>query len=204
MLPGFAARKRSGLIPVVFSARASPAPGADDVAVRLLETLGRSGSARGQARGDGEPHLRFRRRESLLITTDVPTVSQITTASRVLPCYSLVLELDLAIIGDLVYQTGPAPFEANQPVRFDPTQAEIADAALRLLRLFERPGALAVLGEQLSRELHYWLLSGRHAGAIRALGAINSHSQWIERAAALLRNHYASRYGSRHWQRSQA
>ena len=40
--------------------------------------------------------------DSLFITTDVPTVSQITTASRVLPYYSLVLELDPAIIADLV------------------------------------------------------------------------------------------------------
>lgn len=129
--------------------------------------------------------------ESLLITTDVPTVSQITNASRVLPYYSLVLELDPAVIGDLVGQIGPAPFQANQPVRVDPTEAEIADAALRLLRLFDRPATLAVLGQQLSRELHYWLLSGRHGGAIRALGVTDSHAQRIARAVALLRNHYA-------------
>ena len=129
--------------------------------------------------------------ESLLITTDVPTVSQITKASRALPYYSLVLELDPAIIADLVGQIGPAPFEADHPVRVDPTEAEIADAALRLLRLFDRPGTLAVLGQQLSRELHYWLLSGRHGGAIRALGVTDSHAQRIARAVALLRTHYA-------------
>ncbi|MBH0236940.1 AraC family transcriptional regulator [Methylobrevis albus] len=129
--------------------------------------------------------------ESLLITTDVPTVSQITRASRVLPYYSLVLELDPAVIGDLVGQIGPAPFEAAQPVRVDPTEAEMADTALRLLRLFDRPATLAVLGPQLSRELHYWLLIGRHGGAIRALGVADSHAQRIARAVALLRAHYA-------------
>src|SRR6187402_1190558 len=35
--------------------------------------------------------------ESLLVTAHVPTVSQITSASRVLPYYSLVLELDPAV-----------------------------------------------------------------------------------------------------------
>ena len=129
--------------------------------------------------------------ESLLITTDVPTVSQITNASRILPYYSLVLELDSTIIADLVGQIGPAPFEADQPLRVDPTETEIADAALRLLRLFDRPGSLAVLGQSLSRELHYWLLSGRHGGAIRALGVTDSHAQRIARAVSLLRNHYA-------------
>lgn len=129
--------------------------------------------------------------DSLLITTDVPTVSQITTASRALPYYSLVFELDPTIIADLVAQIGPVPFEVDQPVRVDPTEAEVADAALRLLRLLDRPGTLAVLGPQLSRELHFWLLSGRHGGAIRALGVIDSHAQRIGRAVAILRRHYA-------------
>ena len=129
--------------------------------------------------------------DSLLITTDVPTVSQITTASRALPYYSLVLELDPAIIGGLVGEIGPAPFEVDRLVRVDPTEAEVADAALRLLRLLDRPGTLAVLGSQLSRELHYWLLSGRHGGAIRALGVTDSHAQRVARAVAMLRAHYA-------------
>ena len=129
--------------------------------------------------------------DSLLITTDVPTVSQITTASRVLPYYSLVLELDPAIIAGRVDEIGPAPFEADRPVRVDPTEAEVADAALRLLQLLDRPGTLAVLGSQLSRELHYWLLSGRHGGAIRALGTVDSHAQRIQRAVAMLRARYA-------------
>ena len=129
--------------------------------------------------------------DSLLITTDVPTVSQITTASRILPYYSLVLELDPAIIAGLVSEIGPTPFEADRPVRVDPTEAEVADVALRLLRLLDRPDTLAVLGPQLSRELHYWLLSGLHGGAIRALGIIDSHAQRVARAVALLRAHYA-------------
>jgi AraC-like DNA-binding protein len=129
--------------------------------------------------------------ESLLITTDVPTVSQITTASRNLPYYSLVLELDATLIAELVGQIGPVPFEADQSVRVDPTEIEVADAALRLLRLLDRPGTLAVLGSQLTRELHYWLLSGRHGGAIRALGVTDSHAQRIARAVAMLRSHYA-------------
>lgn len=129
--------------------------------------------------------------DSLIIATDVPTVSQITTASRALPYYSFVLELDPAIVAELVTQIGPASFEADRPVRVEPTDVEVADAALRLLRLLDRPGTLAVLGRQLSRELHFWLLGGRHGGAIRALGVTDSHAQRIARAVAILRSHYA-------------
>jgi len=128
--------------------------------------------------------------ESLLITTDVPTVSQITMASRTAPYYSLVIELDAAVIADLVGEIGSVPFVADQPVRVDPTESEVADVALRLLRLLERPGTLAVLGRQLVRELHFWLLSGRHGGAIRTLGVTDSHAQRIARAVAILRERY--------------
>ena len=129
--------------------------------------------------------------DSLFITTDVPTVSQITTASRILPYYSLVLELDPVIIAGLVSQIGSVPFETDQPVHVEPTEMEVADTALRLLRLLDRPQTLAVLGPQLSRELHYWLLSGRHGDAIRALGVTDSHAQRVARAVRMLRSHYA-------------
>jgi AraC-like DNA-binding protein len=129
--------------------------------------------------------------ESLLITMEVPTVSQITRASRVAPYYSLVMELDAAIIQDLVVEMGAAPFATGGPVRVDPTEAEVADAALRLLRLLDRPASVPILRDQLLRELHYWLLCGRHGGAIRALGITDSHAQRIGRAVALVRAEYA-------------
>lgn len=71
------------------------------------------------------------------------------------------------------------------------TEAEVADAALRLLRLLDRPRSLAVLGRQLVRELHYWLLAGRHGGAIRVLGAADGHGRRIARAIEMLRAGYA-------------
>lgn len=40
--------------------------------------------------------------DSLLITADVPTVRQITRASAGMPYYSLVFELDPAVIADLI------------------------------------------------------------------------------------------------------
>ncbi len=139
----------------------------------------------------GSSIFNFGTSESLLITKDVPTVSQITQATIVAPYYSLVMELDATVIAGLVSEMGPLPFVADRPVRVDPTEAEVADAAVRLLRLLDRPGALAVLGDQFIRELHFWLISGRHGGAIRALGVIDSHAQRVARAIAILRDRYA-------------
>lgn len=129
--------------------------------------------------------------ESLLVTTDVPTVSQITQASAARPYLSLVVDLDLAVIEELVSQMGSAPFLAGGPVRVDATEDEVADAALRLMRLLDRPASRHVLQEPLIRELHFWLLSGRHGGAIRALGVVDSHAQRIARAVAMIRSDHS-------------
>jgi AraC-like DNA-binding protein len=139
----------------------------------------------------GKETFAFGAGESLLITTDVPTVSQITTASAAKPYYSLVLELDRVVIEALVSEMGGVPFATGGPVRIDPTDVEVAEAALRLLRLLERPDSMPVLKDQYLREIHFWLLSGRHGGAIRALGIMDSHAQRIGRAVSVIRSDFS-------------
>ncbi len=133
----------------------------------------------------------FARGDSLLITADVPSTSRITRASAAEPYYSLALELDPAVIADLVAQMDAPPATAHAPVRVDPTEAEVADAALRLMRLLDRPASLPVLQAQGVRELHYWLLAGRHGDGIRRLGWPDGHVQRVARAVTLLRRDFA-------------
>lgn len=150
-----------------------------------LVVQGRKQVALGSSRYD------FGAGESLLIAADVPTVSQVTHASLAEPYYSFVVELDPATIASLVAEMGAAPFAAGSPVRVDPTEAEVADTADRLIRLLDRPASVPVLGPQLLRELHYWLLSGRHGGAMRALGVTDSHARRVGRAVARIRSDFA-------------
>lgn len=129
--------------------------------------------------------------ESLLITADVPTVSHITQASVATPYLALALELDAAVIAELAGEMrAAAPAEAS-PLRVDATDAEVADAALRLMKLLDRPASLAVLQPSLVREMHYWLLAGRHGAAIRRLGWPDGHAGRVARAVAVLRADYA-------------
>ncbi|MBC7681748.1 MAG: AraC family transcriptional regulator [Ferruginibacter sp.] len=129
--------------------------------------------------------------DSLLITADVPTVSRITRASTAAPYLSLALALDVAVIADLAAQMGAAPGADDVPVRVDATEVEVADAALRLMRLLERPAAVPVLQAPLVRELHYWLLAGRHGAAIRRLGWPDGHAHRVAKAVAVLRAEFA-------------
>ncbi len=129
--------------------------------------------------------------DSLLITADVPTISEITQASIVAPYLAIVFDLDMSLIEELVLEMDTVPSDGGDPIRVDPTEAEVAGAALRLIQLLDRPAAVAVLQRQLLRELHYWLLVGRHGGAIRRLGVTDSHAHRIARAVATIRSDYA-------------
>jgi AraC-like DNA-binding protein len=139
----------------------------------------------------GNRTFTFNAGDSLLITADVPTVSQITRASIAAPYFSLVLDLDPAVIADLAVEMKAAPIADGAPVRHEHTDAEVADTALRLMRLIERPASVPVLRTQLVREMHYWLLTGRHGAAIRRLGWPDGHVQRVARAVAVLRAEFA-------------
>ncbi|TIN21577.1 MAG: AraC family transcriptional regulator [Mesorhizobium sp.] len=90
-----------------------------------------------------------------------------------------------------VLPEAPPPFILRKPVRVEPTDADVADVALRLMRLLDRPFALPVLQGPLLREIHFWLLAGRHGSALRSLGGADGHAQRIARAVAMIRESYA-------------
>jgi AraC-like DNA-binding protein len=139
----------------------------------------------------GNRAFTFSAGDSLLITADVPTMSRITRASIAVPYFSLVLDLDPAVIAELAVEMKAAPIAAGAPVHHEPTDAEVTDAALRLMRLIERPASVPVLHAQLVREMHYWLMAGRHGAAIRQLGWPDGHVQRVARAVAVLRAEFA-------------
>lgn len=118
--------------------------------------------------------------DTLLVTADIPTVSQVTRASLAAPYLALVLELDAALVAELVDQGATAGGAS--------TDADVADAALRMMRLLDRPAAVPVLHAQLVRELHYWLLCG-------AMARQSAH--WAWRPAAPTRSDAPSPWSAR-------
>lgn len=127
----------------------------------------------------------------LLITANALTLSQIVHANGEQPYLALTLELDPALIAELDAQTTRATASDITPVRIARTDADIAETALRLMRLLERPASLPVLHTALVREMHHWLLAGPHGAAIRRLSWSGGHVQRVARAVAVLRSEYA-------------
>jgi len=140
----------------------------------------------------GATSIDFGPGDSLLITADVPTVSQVTRATMAEPYLALVLELDTAVIAELAARIAEEAVDEDLSVRLERTDDDVAAVALRLMRLLDRPNAVSILHAQLVRELHYWLLAGRHGGALRRLGVQDSRSQRLARAVAALRADFAA------------
>tara|TARA_R110002051_G_scaffold65769_3_gene119125 strand:+ start:19872 stop:20783 length:912 start_codon:yes stop_codon:yes gene_type:complete len=129
--------------------------------------------------------------DSMLITADLPTASQIITASEQEPYLALALDLDLQVITDLTTAMEAAPVQAGVSVQTKPTEKEIATSALRMMELLARPESIPILQAQLVREMHYWLLVGQHGPAIRRLGWPDAHIRRVARAVSVLRTEYA-------------
>ena len=139
----------------------------------------------------GNQQLDYAAGDSMLITANQPMVSQIMQASASKPYLSLALDLDLCIIADLVLEMQAQSLSVKPHERAS-TYEQVADTALRLMQLLDRPAALAMLRQQLLREIHYWLLTGLHGAAIRQLGTPDSHVYRIARSVAVLRAEYAN------------
>ena len=141
----------------------------------------------------GSQSFTFNAGDSLLVMADVPTISQVTSASAARPYCALALDLSPPVIADLTTEMVALEEAGDTKVGIEQTDGQLADAALRLMRMLDRPASIPVLQGALIREFHYWLLAGRHGAAIRRLGLPDSQVRRIARAVALLRSHYAQR-----------
>jgi AraC-like DNA-binding protein len=135
----------------------------------------------------GSATLSYGTGDTMIITGNVPMVSRISQASIANPYLALALELDTAVITDLVMRKPQAP--TSQPVA--DTGEDLRDAIGRLIRLLDRPDSLAILNDGLIQEIHHWLLLGHQGHAIRDLGLPDSHARRIARAVAILRAEHA-------------
>lgn len=138
----------------------------------------------------GGRQWQFAAGQSLIVTVDLPAVGRIIRASRAEPYLAVAIELDMAVMRRLMEEMAPRSDPAPQrdaPLFVEDTDEALIDCATRLVRLLDRPEAEPVLRPAIIQEMHYWLLTGPHGGAIRRLAPLDSHAQRIGRAIAVLR-----------------
>ncbi len=130
--------------------------------------------------------------QSAIVSADVPIISRISKASRAEPYLAVAVDLDMSLLLDLSAGMGCSNGAGGVPpsVLMDDTDAAATDCTVRLVRLLERPEAIPTLRPLIMRELHYWLLTGRHGRIVCGIACLDGIAQRIARATAVLRSQF--------------
>ncbi|MFC3079065.1 AraC family transcriptional regulator N-terminal domain-containing protein [Phenylobacterium terrae] len=127
----------------------------------------------------------------LVISVDLPLTGQVIEASPERPYLCVRVDLDPALLNELMLQQPPAPGgESGRGLHLARTTPELADAVARLVRLLERPQDGPVLAPLIRREIHYRLLTGDQAGVVRQIGSPDSRLSQVNRAIAWIRANF--------------
>lgn len=143
----------------------------------------------------GEERYRYDPYHYLLATVELPVVSQIVEATLERPYLSLRLDLDPALVASVMLEASmPSPrsdIGSARAVDVSPLDANLLDAAVRLVRLRDAPPAEArVLVPLVTREIIFRLLVGAQGARLRHIAVMGGHTDRIARAIERLRHDF--------------
>lgn len=135
----------------------------------------------------------------LLVSLDLPVSSCIVDATEEEPHLGLGLIIDPRQLHDVLGRFGngfaDAQAAATVPARglaVARASDDLLDAALRLVRLLDRPQDIAVMAPLLEQEVLYRLLVGPYGARLRQIALAESPSNKVAKAISWLRENYAS------------
>jgi AraC-like DNA-binding protein len=127
---------------------------------------------------------------SMVVTLAMPVTGEVVHASAAQPYLAAGFRLDPAVLAELLLAMPPQAATKDVALEVRRCEPELLDAAVRVLRLLDRPAELPVLGPLVARELLYRLLNGPHAPALRGLVQGRGRSAQVARAVAWIRRHH--------------
>jgi AraC-like DNA-binding protein len=146
----------------------------------------------------GDRLYEYRAGQYLVASVDLPVTGQFTEASRVEPALGFGLTLRPALIAELLLHPGSGDFPrpgrgpaAPSGIAVSDASDELVDAAVRMLRLLDRPRDLPVLRPMIEREILWLLMTGDQGATVRQLGFADSSLSRVGHAVRWLRDHYA-------------
>lgn len=185
--------------------RNGPTRGVDGVQVRWLdrpaEPLGAVTEpvfalvAQGRKRSVlGDRVFEYGAGQYLVVTVDLPLTGEIVEAGGDEPFLAFGLPLRPAVITQLLLDAGGPPARTRDGVPSIATgdaSPELVDAVVRRLRLVGSPLDQRILAAGVEREIHWRLLTGPHADAVRQIGVADSRLALVSRAIRQLQTRYA-------------
>lgn len=142
----------------------------------------------------GDETLDYGVMECLVVSIALPGTGRIVKASESEPFVGVTVDLDVAIIRDMVERMDerPAPPATSTPCAFVAQIDEpLAECIQRLVRLADNPKAVPILYPSVMHDICYWLLSGPHGAEICKLSLPASNTERVAKAIYLLREKIA-------------
>ncbi|MFP4393788.1 MAG: AraC family transcriptional regulator N-terminal domain-containing protein [Anaerolineales bacterium] len=141
----------------------------------------------------GDERYQYDPMHYLLVTAELPVVSQIIEASREQPFLSLCIRLDPTLVGSVMVEAGYASTHDRADVRainVSPLDADLLDVVVRLMRLTDTPAEAPFLMPLIKREIIYRLLRGEQGDRLRQMSVQEGHTHRIARAIQQLREEF--------------
>jgi AraC-like DNA-binding protein len=146
----------------------------------------------------GDERFQYDPMHYLLATAELPIVSHVLEASQERPYLSLSVKLDPTLVGSVMVEAGHVPPRSHADLRainVSPLDANLLDAAVRLVRLLDTPTEAPFFAPLITREIVYRLLMGEQGDRLRHIALQGGHAHRIARAIERLRIEFDQQLG---------
>jgi hypothetical protein len=138
----------------------------------------------------GEEAFRYDPGHYLISTVVLPVVSNVIEATEKRPYLGLQLNLDARLLAAVMMESGIKTKKSDASVKamnVSPTDTDLLDAALKLIRLLDTPDEIKFLSPLITREIIYRLLKGEQGARLGHLLVSEGDTRRISRAVEQLR-----------------
>jgi AraC-like DNA-binding protein len=141
----------------------------------------------------GEEVFRYDPGHYLIFTVDLPLVFQVEEASKERPYLGFRLNLDPSLVASVMMESGIEIKKGDASAKaldVGPTDANLLDAIVRLVRLLDSPFEGKVLAPLITREIVFRLLMGGQKARLGHLMALARDAGRISKAIGHLRENF--------------
>nr|WP_323688647.1 AraC family transcriptional regulator [Rhizobium sp. AN83] len=162
---------------------------------RQLSSLFGNGDPGVEKRSLGTDTINYGAGDYLLTSLDLPVAWRVVEASEEVPHFCIGLAIDSEKLLDLMsrmpIERPQEPVSGQRGIVVNAATPELLDAAIRLMRLLDRPADIAAMAPLIEQEILYRILTGPAGGQLMNIVAAGSHGNRIARSIAWLRENFA-------------
>ncbi|MBX3278433.1 MAG: AraC family transcriptional regulator [Acidobacteria bacterium] len=141
----------------------------------------------------GEELFRYDPGHYLIFTVGLPITFEVVEASKERPYLGLRLDLDSSVVASVMMESGIEAKKSDASVKaidVSPSDANLLDAVLRLVRLLDAPAERRILAPLITREIVFRLLAGGQGARLSHLLASGGDNRRISRAIGHLHENF--------------